>query len=111
MLFYMLFAAALFLRVSVFRFVGTLLFLLATGSLFRQNDWPAVSFYLSSIVLDFFFGMLIARACLRGKYLPREVAVLSVFAGLLYFSFSGHDPEHVHRWCSRRNDHRGRCWA
>jgi exopolysaccharide production protein ExoZ len=83
MLFYMLFAAALFLRVSVFRFVGTLLFLLATGALFRQNDWPAVSFYLNPIVLDFFFGMLIARACLRGKYLPRGAAVLSVLAGLL----------------------------
>ena len=83
MLFYMLFAVALFLRVSVFRFVGTILFLLATGALFRQNNWPAVSFYLNPIVLDFFFGMLIARACLRGKFLPRGAAVLSVFAGLL----------------------------
>jgi exopolysaccharide production protein ExoZ len=83
MLFYALFAVALFLRVSVFRFVGTVLFLLATGALFRQNDWPAVSFYLNPIVLDFFFGMLIARACLRDKYLPRGAAALSVVAGLL----------------------------
>jgi peptidoglycan/LPS O-acetylase OafA/YrhL len=45
MLFYLLFAAALFLRVSVFKFVGTVLFILAIGALFRQSNWPAVSFY------------------------------------------------------------------
>jgi exopolysaccharide production protein ExoZ len=83
MLFYLLFAVALFLRVSAFRFVGPILFSLAAGAFFRQNDWPAFSFYLNPIVLDFFFGMLIASACLRGKYLPRSAAVLSVFAGLL----------------------------
>ena len=83
MLFYLLFAVALFLRVSVFKFVGAVLFLLAAGALFRRSNWPAVQFYLSPIVLDFFFGMLIAKACLRGKYLPRGTAVLSVFAGLL----------------------------
>ncbi len=37
MLFYLLFAVALFLRVSVFKFVGTVLFLLASGALFRQR--------------------------------------------------------------------------
>jgi exopolysaccharide production protein ExoZ len=83
MFFYLLFAMALFLRVSVFRFVGPNLFLLAAVSFFRQNNWPSVAFSLSPIVLDFFLGMLITRACLRGKYLSREAAVLSVFAGLL----------------------------
>jgi exopolysaccharide production protein ExoZ len=83
MLFYLLFAVALFLRASVFKFVGVILFILAAGALFRQDNWPAFSFYLNPIVLDFFFGMLIARACLRGKHLPRGAAVLSVFAGLL----------------------------
>ena len=78
MLFYMLFAVALFLRASVFKFVGVILFILAAGALFRQDNWPAASFYLNPIVLDFFFGMLIAGACLRGKYLPRGAAVLSV---------------------------------
>jgi exopolysaccharide production protein ExoZ len=83
MLFYLLFAVALFLRVSVFKYVGIFLFTLATGALFRQDNWPAASVFLDPIVLDFFFGMLIARACLQGKYLPRGLAVLSVFAGLL----------------------------
>src|SRR5579859_992984 len=83
MLFYMLFAVAMFLRISVFKFVGAVLFFLAAGALFRQDNWPAASFYLSPMVLDFFFGMLIARACLQGKYLPRGAAVLSVTAGLL----------------------------
>jgi peptidoglycan/LPS O-acetylase OafA/YrhL len=83
MFFYLLFAVALFLRVSVFKFVGVVLSLLAAGALFRQNNWPAVSFYLNPIVLDFFLGMLIARACLRGKFLPRGTAVLSVCVGLL----------------------------
>ena len=83
MLFYLLFAVALFRRVSVFKFVGTVLFLLAAGALFRRDNWPAIWVYLDPIVLDFFLGMLIAKACLRGKFLPRVTAVLSLFAGLL----------------------------
>jgi exopolysaccharide production protein ExoZ len=83
MLFYLLFAVALFLRVSVYKFVGAVLFLLAAGALFKQSSWPAVSFYLNPIVLDFFLGMLIAGACLRGKHLPRRAAMMSVLAGLL----------------------------
>lgn len=83
MFFYLLFATALLLRVSVFKFVGTVLSLLTAGALFRQNNWPAVSFYLNPGVFDFFLGMLVARACLRGKYLSRAIAVQSIFAGLL----------------------------
>jgi exopolysaccharide production protein ExoZ len=83
MMFYLLFAMALSLRASVFKFVGTVLFIMATGALFKRDNWPVASFYLNPIVLEFFFGMLIARACLRGKHLPRGAAVLSVSAGLL----------------------------
>ena len=87
MLFYMLFAVALFLRVSVFRFVGTALFLLAAGAIFRQNDWPAFSFYLSPIVLDFFFGMLVAKACLRGSISRVVPRFCQHSSACFYFSF------------------------
>ena len=75
MFFYALFTAALFLRFSVFRFVGIVLVLLSIGSFFTKPWWPWPSFYLNSIVLEFYFGMLIAKLCLGGKHLSASIAV------------------------------------
>lgn len=83
MFFYALVAIALFMRVHVFRFVGTILALLAIGSWFRQPSWPWPSFYLNSLVLEFFLGMLIARYCLQGKRLAPKVAVPMLLAGFI----------------------------
>jgi peptidoglycan/LPS O-acetylase OafA/YrhL len=83
MFFYFLFALALLFRTNVYRFVGVVLALLALGSLFRQADWPAASFYLNTIVLDFFFGMVIARICLAGKHLPNYLAIPLMGLGFL----------------------------
>jgi len=86
MFFYLLFTLALLLRVNVFKFVGGVLALCALGAFFRQPDWPAVSFYLDTRVLAFFYGMLIASVCLTGKHVPRFGAIplmILGFAGLL----------------------------
>jgi exopolysaccharide production protein ExoZ len=87
MLFYFLFALALFLRVNVFKFVGVILALLAIGEFFRQPNWPTVAFYLNSIVLEFFLGMLIARSCLKGVYLPRSIAPFLLACGFIFLLF------------------------
>ena len=81
MFFYFIFTLALFLRAGVLRFVGIILTALALGAYFRRTSWPAVAFYLDTIVLEFFFGMLIAKACLAGKYLPRLSCIPLLAAG------------------------------
>ena len=83
MFFYLLFALALLFRANVYRFIGVILAMLAIGAAFRQPSWPPVSFYLNTIVLEFFFGMLVARACLAKKRLPRSLAVVFVVVGML----------------------------
>jgi exopolysaccharide production protein ExoZ len=84
MFFYFLFAFALFFRVNVYKFVGAVLTFLALGAFFRQPDWPVASFYLDRMVLDFFYGMVIAKICLTGKHIPRYFAI-----PLLCFGFVG----------------------
>jgi exopolysaccharide production protein ExoZ len=83
MLFYFLFTVALFWRRSVYRFIGVILTMLAVAALFRQPAWPAAAFYLDSMVLEFFFGMLVARACLRGLLIPQRVACFLLPIGFL----------------------------
>jgi exopolysaccharide production protein ExoZ len=86
MLFYFLFALALLFRVNVYKFVGAVLSFLALGAFFRQPNWPAVSFYLDTIVLLFFYGMVIAKICLAGIHIPKLFAVPLLglgFVGLL----------------------------
>jgi exopolysaccharide production protein ExoZ len=86
MFFYFLFALALFFRMSVYKFVGTVLTFLALGAFFRQPNWPAVSFYLDTSVLQFFYGMVIAKACLAGRHIPKHFALPLLglgFVGLL----------------------------
>lgn len=86
MFFYFLFAIALFTKVNVYKFVGGVLTLLAIGAFFRKPNWPAVSFYLNTGILQFLYGMVIAKACLAGKHIPRRLAIpllMLGFVGLL----------------------------
>ena len=83
MFFYFVFTVALLLRMNVYKFVGGALILLAVGAFFRQPDWPAASFSLDTRVLEFFYGMLIAKVCLTGKHLPRYGAIPLLVLGFL----------------------------
>ena len=80
MFFYVIFAISLFLRVNVYRFCGVVLSALALGSHYHRPGSSAISFYATSMVIEFFFGMLIAKACLLRWHLPRWWAAL-VLAG------------------------------
>lgn len=82
MLFYFFFAVALFLRTNVFKFVGIALALLSVGAYFRTPAWPSIAFYLNSIVLEFYLGMLIAKACLKGAFLPKRYAYFLIGFGI-----------------------------
>jgi exopolysaccharide production protein ExoZ len=83
MLFYFLFTLALFLRANVFKLVGLVLLMLSLGGYFRQPDWPPVAFYLNSIALEFFLGMLLAKACVNGLYIPKKYAHLLLVCGFV----------------------------
>jgi peptidoglycan/LPS O-acetylase OafA/YrhL len=91
MLFYFLFTLALFLRKNVFTFVGVILSILATGAYLRQSSWPPIAFYLNSIVLEFFLGMLIAKACINGIYFPKKTAFWLLACGFVFLLFPGPD--------------------
>jgi exopolysaccharide production protein ExoZ len=87
MFFYFLFTLALVLRTNVYRFVGVILTLLAIGAYFRQPSWPPVAFYLDTMVIEFFFGMLIAWACLNRRPLPPALGLILLFGGLATLLF------------------------
>ncbi len=83
MFFYFLFTLALFFRVNVYKFVGAILTVLALGAFIRQRHWPAASFYLNTCVLQFFYGMLIAKLCLSGKHIHKYLAIPLLGIGFL----------------------------
>ena len=62
MLFYLVFAAALFFARDPLIVVGVAMTGLALVSLVAQPDWPAVTTLASPFVLEFVFGLVIGRA-------------------------------------------------
>lgn len=84
MFFYALFALALYLRANLYYFVGTVLVLFASLSMFRTAGLAATMFF-DPIVLQFFFGMLVAATIWRtpvlnriAKYHPSLPAAFSI---------------------------------
>ena len=82
-LFYLLFAAALALRVDVLRIIVPGLGLIAGVALFRTGTWPDWTILFSTIVLEFVFGVVLAQWTLRGARLPPAIAAVLVLAGLV----------------------------
>jgi peptidoglycan/LPS O-acetylase OafA/YrhL len=85
MMFYLLFSIALAVRLNPLRFVGGMLIILATASLFYRPDWPAIAFFAAPIVLNFLWGMVLAWLVLRGIRLPPVVSLALLVGGLLIF--------------------------
>jgi exopolysaccharide production protein ExoZ len=67
MLFYVVFAAALFFVLDPLIVVGSVMIVLALVSLAGQADWPAVTTLASPFVLEFVFGVVIGRAFLMKR--------------------------------------------
>jgi peptidoglycan/LPS O-acetylase OafA/YrhL len=67
MLFYVVFAAALFFALDPLIMVGSAMIALALLSLAAQPEWPAVTTLASPFVLEFVFGMVIGRAFLTKR--------------------------------------------
>lgn len=71
MLFYILFALALFVRVNVLKVIVPILGALSIVALFRTDDWPAVTDLANTLVFEFVFGVCLARWVLSGYQLER----------------------------------------
>ncbi len=67
MLFYVVFAAALFFMLDPLIVVGSVMMALALVSFAGQADWPAVTTLASPFVLEFVFGVVIGRAFLTKR--------------------------------------------
>ena len=82
-LFYLLFALALALRVDVLRVLipGLGLLVVAALPLPRAESWPAWTILFNTIVIEFIFGVVLAKWTLRGFRLPPAIAGDIVFAG------------------------------
>lgn len=80
-LFYLLFALALALRADVLRVLVPGLGLFVIAALFRKEGWPAWTILFNTIVVEFIFGVVLARLVLRGWFLPTGIAVGFFIAG------------------------------
>lgn len=87
MMFYLLFTIALALRANPVKLIGPILILAAVLWPFSPKDMPAVSFYLSPIVLNFLSGMIIAQWAMRNPVcrpmlaLPAAVIGFTILVG------------------------------
>jgi exopolysaccharide production protein ExoZ len=80
-LFYLLFAAALAIRVDVLRIVVPGLGLIAAAALIKTETWPAWTILFNTIVLEFVFGVVLAKWILRGSRIRPAIATGLVIAG------------------------------
>jgi exopolysaccharide production protein ExoZ len=82
-LFYLLFAAALAMRVEVLRVIIPGLGLIAAAGLVKTETWPAWTILFNTIVLEFVFGAILAKRTLRGLRFRPAVASGLVIAGFV----------------------------
>ena len=80
-LFYVLFAVALALRVDALRILIPAFAVFAALALLRTESWPAWTILFSTSVIEFLFGVVLARWVLQGWSLPPAVAASAIIAG------------------------------
>lgn len=87
MFFYAVFMLALLLRQSALRFTGLVFGLLAALAMILPKDGPALLYYVDPMLLEFVFGMLVARVWRSGLQVRAWLAsaVTAVGFALLYF--------------------------
>ena len=93
--FYLLFALALALRVDVLRVLVPGLGLFVVLALLRRDGWPAWTILFDTIVVEFIFGVVLARLVLRGWLLPEAVAAVCVVAGFALILVVPESPQNL----------------
>jgi exopolysaccharide production protein ExoZ len=80
-LFYLLFAAALAMRVDVLRIVIPGLCLIAIAALVRTEAWSPWTILFDTIVVEFVFGVMLAKWTLWGLRVPPAIAGVFILFG------------------------------
>ncbi|WP_419806108.1 acyltransferase family protein [Terriglobus sp.] len=83
MFFYIVFAVALLLRANVLWFVSLFLGVVAAGMFHNFERFPALNVYCRPIVLEFVFGMVLARLPLASMRRTPWLACILLGGGLL----------------------------
>jgi peptidoglycan/LPS O-acetylase OafA/YrhL len=83
MLFYILFAVALAIRMQLLSFLSTTIGLLAIAGLARSSDWPAFLRLLDPILLEFLCGVWLASRIAKGLTLSSARCMLLALAGII----------------------------
>ena len=82
MLFYALFALAMFLRRDVYKFMLVTLGPVACLWAFQRPTWPtALHFYANTRIIEFLMGMLLAKITLQGRKCSPGVAYCLIAVG------------------------------
>jgi exopolysaccharide production protein ExoZ len=76
MFFYLLFALALAMRISVARLLTPVMISLAVLGLFRTTHWIDASLLLNPLLLEFLMGLLLGHFLIKGYRMPWKVALL-----------------------------------
>ena len=88
MFFYFLFAIALAFKIRPIVLSAIILIPLSIISIFKTHSWPAIAaFYADPIILNFLYGMIIAKLVQNGIKLPRPLVVPLVLVSLLVIFF------------------------
>jgi exopolysaccharide production protein ExoZ len=80
-LFYVLFALALGLRVDVLQVLVPAFALIVALALLRTETWPEWTILFSTIVVEFLFGVALAKLTLQGRSLPLALAAAMTLVG------------------------------
>ncbi len=94
-LFYVLFAVALGLRVDVVRVLIPAFALLVILALLRTESWPAWTILFSTIIVEFLFGVVLAKVTLRGWSMPPALAASVMVLGAALLLFVPEAPENL----------------
>lgn len=78
MMFYLLFALSLFLRLPVLKFTATIFVMFTLINIFSSPAVPYAYGFLNPIMLEFVMGMLIAKLCSRGYTIKPWIGIVAV---------------------------------
>jgi peptidoglycan/LPS O-acetylase OafA/YrhL len=87
MFFYFVFTIALLLKANIYAFVGVTMTILSGLSLVTPEEHPVWMFFFNSIVLEFFFGMIIGGLMLKGKILGVKSAAFVMLSMIICLLF------------------------
>jgi len=89
MLFYCIFAAAIWSGRKPVKIVSGTLIVLSLLALAKTKNWMPLGALTDPLLVEFIFGMLIGLATLNRKFLPNRVALILLFGAIVAFVLFG----------------------